>query len=209
MQNVNMVVGEVVHSAIEKFWEGGAIGEKFIESELMYRLGNNRPALKHAKECYYVYTNYFRQYLLPDDKIEMGFKIPISSDVFLVGKLDRVSGGNVFDWKTSKDVPTDVSNDIQFIIYNWAYKRLTNSSASGVYYASLSSGNLIKYNFNQLYYDVLFNDIIPQAIKVIKSKDFVRNGVFRKQCYWCQYKIACRNDTESGEKYVMDSSTST
>lgn len=190
LQSRSMVVGEVVHSAIETFWndEGKAID--FSIKQINERLPNDNQSVAKAVKCTENFFSNFRIHLSDDDEIEKKFRIQYDKDVYIVGRMDRVSRQSVFDWKTSERPKLDVSKDVQFIIYDWAYKQLYNKTAS-VYYASLSTGNLVRYSKNDIAHKVLFEDIIPQLITAIKAKDFTPNGVFRRACFNCQYSESC------------------
>lgn len=204
IQNKYMVVGELVHSAIENYWDNPDAAKDYLGYHLNVRLPNDLAAVEKAYACYDVYYDNFKQYLLADDKVELKFKLPIAKDVFIVGKIDRISDGKVFDWKTSTEAPSNISHSIQFMIYNWAYTKLYNKNPSGVYYASLGTGKLIRYSKDKIAESALFNEIIPSATMAIRNKMFLREGLFRKACFRCQYSDACME-----ELHVMDRSTYT
>jgi CRISPR/Cas system-associated exonuclease Cas4 (RecB family) len=201
VQNKEMVIGEVVHSAIEKYWDDQIDAHMFSTRELAIRLPNDADAALFADNSIKSYFECFRQFLTPDDKIELKFKIPFGKDVFIVGKMDRISNGSIFDWKTARTPPKSISSSVQFVLYNWAYKKLYNSEPSGVYYAALASGALIRYKHQLMVEAVLLDEIIPQAIAAMKNKEYIRNGIFRKSCYRCPYQYACLKELND----VMDS----
>ena len=188
-----MVVGNIVHEAIEKFWNDGAERLVYIYKEFLSRLPSDKLSLDYAYKCNTFFTQKFQNLLSSGDVVEEKFRIPLEKDVFIVGKMDRISNGNVFDWKTARRPLTTVSGNIQFILYNWAYKKMYNSNPSGVYYAALGNGSLVKYHPDPVAEKSLFDEIIPQAIRTIKDKDYIRNGIFRKACYRCPYSESCLN----------------
>ena len=191
IQNRGMTIGEVVHKAIELHWNDELTANFYTEIELKSRLPDDKSALKHAQDCLQSYFHNFRQYLSEKDEVEIKFKLHWDKDVAIVGKIDRISDGKVFDWKTAKSPLSNISGNIQFILYNWAYKHMYNKLPSGVYYAALTNGSLVKYDNDPIASSVLFNEIIPDAIMAIRGRNYIRNGVFRKACYMCPYAKTC------------------
>lgn len=205
IENREMIIGSAVHYTLEKNWDNEEMANKQIYAILINKLPNDKSALKHAQDCLQTFFQLFRGYVQKDDKIERRFKINYDDDVYIVGKMDRISGGNLFDWKTTKRPPSQVSNNPQFILYNWAYERLFKSLPTGVYYASLVNGSLIKYRHDESTAKVLFDEIIPDALNAIRRGDYIHNGVFRGACYRCPYAGTCLPELNNN---VMDSGTS-
>lgn len=203
VQNKEMIIGEIVHYTIENYWNNPVDGIAYLMRELHNRVPNE--PIDHATLCLHNYYNNFQQYLTDTDQTEMKFKIPWDKDTFIVGKIDRISNGKVFDWKTDKYPITNISSSIQFILYNWAYKKMYNTDPVGVYYAALSNSTLVRYYESLVNEYVLFSDIIPQVIHTIKSKEYIRNGIFRKSCFRCQYSDICSSEVAN----VLDYPTST
>lgn len=191
VQNKEMVIGEIVHSAIEKYWELIPAACFYAIGEIKSRVDGDKTSENFALNCIHNYFEHFRKHLTYDGKAEVKFKIPLEKDVFIVGKMDRVDAGNVFDWKTARTPPTNISNSVQFAVYNWAYKRLYNATPSGVYYAALTNGKLIRYMETPAAESILFDEVVPQALKAIRGRDYPRNGLFRKACFRCSYLEAC------------------
>jgi ATP-dependent helicase/DNAse subunit B len=200
-----MIVGEVVHSAIEKYWNNEVFSQGYAFGEIKERLPNSQSAISYASTCLHNYHQHFQKYLDYEDEVEYKFKIQWDKDVYIVGKMDRISKDKIFDWKTARNPPTNISSSIQFILYNWAFKKIFNRVPSGVYYAALKDGTLVSYSNNLSASHTLFNEIIPQTISAMRNKDYVRNGVFRRTCYSCPYKIECLKEFND----VMDSATPT
>ena len=187
----DMEVGNIVHKAIELYWDNQEKAKEHINQSLNMTLPNDKSALKRAEDCMQTFFHVFRQHLSKEDEIEKKFKIPWGKDVFVVGKMDRVSSGCVFDWKTAGRPSTDTSKDVQFILYDWAYRSLYKSSPVAVYYAALATGGLVMYKRDRVAETALFGEVIPQLISAIKTKDYVPNGVFRRACYKCPYAESC------------------
>jgi hypothetical protein len=186
-----MIIGEVVHSAIEHHWDDRDKALDLIRRQILARLGNDEEALSFTDICIANYFHHFKQYLAPSDEREFKFKIPWDKDVFIVGKIDRISNGKVFDWKTARKPLKNISENIQFILYNWAYNKLYKSNPVGVYYAALTTGALIRYSVDEASDRTLFEEIIPDAIRAIKNKEYSRNGIFRRACFRCSYSDTC------------------
>ena len=191
VQNKEMIIGEVVHSAIEKHWDSANDAYSEADHWLSSRLLNNFDAVNFSHMCLDNFYTSFRPLLTSNFTSETKFKLQIEKDVFVVGKLDRVDDGNVFDWKTARKPLTNIDNSIQFILYNWAFKKLYNAEPSGVYYAALTNGSLVKYNRNPTVEDFLFGEVVPQLVDTIRGKNYSHNGVFRKSCFRCSYSDTC------------------
>lgn len=141
--------------------------------------------------------------LSSEDLVEHNFKLPLYDDVFIVGKIDRISRGNVFDWKTGTIRSKRLGNDPQCIIYQYAYEQLYNKKPNGVFLAALATGELIPYVESPMHTDELFSIIIPRMIKTIRSGNYERLGLFNGGCFRCPYRIGC---LKLGDEDVLDSS---
>lgn len=192
-------IGSITHKVIEQKWndlnQALELANTLSRQEGLDSLSNNM-----IESFVHTYFENFKQHLSEKDLIEHKFKIKIDKDVFLVGVMDRVSNGNVFDWKTSKTTPTRLDNNVQFIIYNMAYNRVFNSSPAGLYLASLREGKMVRYVESKLHTDILLNNIIPDFINTVRKKDFIKTGVFNGSCYYCPYRKSCLSE---GEEDVM------
>jgi len=191
IKNKEMVIGDIVHKAIEKYSNDEEACYEYSEKELSTRLPKDYSSIKFSKDCLQSFFHVFREQLHDNDKIEVRFKLPHGKDVFIVGKMDRISNGNVFDWKTARRPLSNLSGNIQFILYNWAYKELYGKEPYGVYYAALTNGALVRYKHDEVAEKVLFSEVIPDALEVIRRGDYIHNGIFRKACYRCSYSETC------------------
>lgn len=195
--NKFMVIGNIVHRSLEKYWNNEEKAIKYIyEQEQDGRLSTkDYSAMEHH---IHVFFERFNKFLTKNDSIEKNFKIKLYDDVYLVGKFDRISKGIVYDWKTSSTVPSSLSNDIQFIIYQNAYEMLYNRPPDACFLASLSEGSLIPYKHNQEYSSEVFDRIVPDIIKDIKDKNFRKEGIFKKgTCHYCSYKEDCLKNNQN------------
>jgi len=193
IKNDDMLVGSLVHETIEKYWDN----KEFAISELEFQLNVfNLPEAKRQKaySSLHGFFDYFRDFVSDGDEIEYRFKLPLEKNVFLIGKIDRISNGNLFEWKTSTSAPKSINSDIQFIVYAEVYRRIFKKEPSSVYYASLLSGKLIPLIYNKEITDHVFNKIIPSVIKAVKYNDYYRKGIFTNSCFGCPYKDICQGE---------------
>lgn len=198
-----MIIGSIAHKAIEKGWRGKEQAYSIVHSGVKE---NNLKAqdtinLEFMMDIFFLN---FRDRLKDKDLIEYTFKLPLYDDVFIVGKMDRISSGNLYDWKTSSKLPSRLGNDVQCIIYDWAYRKLFDVQPDSICIAGLSTGELIPYREDRLFTKELFDNIIPRMIKTVRHETYERLGVFNHSCYFCPYKAGCLG----GDKYELDNSVS-
>jgi CRISPR/Cas system-associated exonuclease Cas4 (RecB family) len=196
-----MIIGKVVHSAIERGWKdrNGAI--EYARTASAYNKLTSKE-LSNVEFFLDIFFLNFRGLVKDGDKVEYSFKIPLYDDVLLVGKMDRISSGNIIDWKTTAKPPKRLDNDVQCVIYEYAYSVLFNKKPSSICVASLSTGKLIPYTRNDSYVDEIFNRVIPNLIKTVKNESYEKIGIFNGSCPKCQYRKGCLSDKESN---VVDS----
>jgi CRISPR/Cas system-associated exonuclease Cas4 (RecB family) len=196
----DMLVGTIVHAAIEKFWNDKDLAVKEVGDQTKF-FSLNPSMTDKALLCIHTFFESFAGLLSKDDEIEYTFKLQLEKDVFLVGRMDRISNGNIFDWKTKNSTPKDISKDIQFIVYSEAYRRLFKKEPIATYYASLTTGKLLKLKSNPALTNTLFNAIIPVIAQAIKQKLYYPKGIYTNNCHMCPYKELCYKDLG----YVQDS----
>jgi hypothetical protein len=196
-----MMIGLSMHHAIELAWDD--------RNKMLQILRSDARENKYSKSDFSnlsfmtdIFFLNFKQYLSENDKIEHSFKLPLYNDVFIVGKMDRIANEQILDWKTGR-VPTRLDNDVQCIIYDWAYRKEFGSPPKGVCVASLQSGELIPYKTNTFYISELFEKVIPRMISVIKHDTYERQGLFNGSCFRCAYKVGC---LAGGVKDELDNS---
>ena len=196
-----MIMGEIAHSAIEQGWKSRERAYQVINYQYK-KMGLNdkdRVSLEFYIDMFFLN---FRDRLSDNDHIEYNFKFALHDDVFMVGKIDRISDGNLYDWKTGSRVPTKLGNDVQCIIYDFAYKKIFGKEANSICLAALATGELVPYVKSEMHTEQLFNKIIPRMIKTIKNESYEKLGMFNHSCFRCPYKQGCLGGTEN---YVMDS----
>lgn len=201
--NKDMIVGKIVHLAIEKGWKNKEHAYSIIHSGVKE---NNLKQSDNTNMEFMIdmfFLN-FRDSLGEKDLIEYNFKLPLYDDVFVVGKMDRITQGNLRDWKTTSKPPTKLGNDVQCIIYDWAYRKIFDTEPKSICVAALSTGELIPYREDKLYVKELFDNIMPRMIKTIRHDTYERLGMFNHSCFRCAYKAGCLG----GDVYELDNSVS-
>jgi CRISPR/Cas system-associated exonuclease Cas4 (RecB family) len=192
--NDPMAVGIVVHKALELYWNDYQRAKNYVKNNL-----NSR----HVDKAIFFIENYFGSFRCvtsDEDIIEKKFKIKVGADAYLVGKIDRISNGVIIDWKTAAKPPKSIDKDIQFLIYDLAYRKMYGKPPANVLYAALTTGEFIRYIHDDALSEVLKTEIIPEVINALKDNTFTRRGMFGSStCYSCIYKGACLGDGD-----VMD-----
>jgi CRISPR/Cas system-associated exonuclease Cas4 (RecB family) len=188
-----MIMGEIVHKVIEKAWDNRDEANKLF-LELSNEAKMSTSTIRNYSFRLDLFFLNFRDYLGAEDTVEYSFKLPLYSDIFLVGKMDRISKGRVFDWKTGKVFKTTFK-DVQCIIYEYAYEQLFNSKPVEINLASMADGKIYPYIRNNFYVETLFQKVIPGMIKTIKDESYTRLGVFDNSCFKCPYRVGCLKES--------------
>ena len=184
--NEYMHIGTVVHRAIEMFWDRGDIAFDYVQNEL-----ENINDI-HALKCITNFSNNFAHLLSEEDEIEVKFKMFLGDDTYLVGKIDRISNGVVYDWKTARKPPRNIDKDIQFMLYYLAYKSMYEKAPNAVMYGALTNGTLINYTPDEHLLGVLQDEIIPEVVNALRNNTFYKHGVFESStCRGCIYRDVC------------------
>ncbi len=202
-----MIMGEIAHQAIEKGWRNRdtayAIVKELCKENSLAKA--DRVSLEFYMDIFFLN---FKGLLSETDLIEYNFKIGLYDDVFLVGKIDRISKGNLYDWKTGGKISNKLSNDVQCIIYEYAYKKIFNKEPASICLASLAKGELVPYSRDEMYIGELFGKIVPRMIKTIKNETYDKQGMFNHSCFNCPYRIGCLGKGNGEEEYELDSGIS-
>ena len=184
--NEYMQVGTVVHNAVEKYWNSGQKALEYIRDNL------KNVEHGHATKCVGNFLDYFAPLLSEEDEIEVKFKMFLGDDTYLIGKIDRISNGVVYDWKTARKPPKSIDKDIQFMIYYLAYKSMYEKAPNAVMYGALTNGSLIHYTPDEHLLGVLQNEIIPEVVNALRTNAFYKHGVFESStCRGCIYRDVC------------------
>lgn len=208
IQTKEMLIGSIVHKAIENGWMNENVATLEVNKS---SVGLSDEIVSKSTLFVDNFFKYFKQYTSSEDKIEEVFNIIYSDDVVLTGKLDRVNVdlGILLDWKTGAKTPSTLKTNIQFILYNYAFRKLYGKEPNLVAYASLSSGKLVKYLEDHKTSQFVFTEVIPKVSDIIKNKRFSREGVFAPgavfpkvgfesyTCHYCAFREACLGGGES------------
>lgn len=190
VKSLEQIRGTVVHKVLQEYWQDHSLAMQNIPT-VAKQFGLQESELDNVRYFVHNFFDSFYGYVKDGDLIEHNFKLKLDNDVYLVGVFDRISDGKVFDWKTTKKTPANLSGNIQFIVYNYAYNKLFNSKPVAMYYASLNDRKLVMYYDIEAYSNVLLNELIPSFIKDVRDKNFIRNGVFSGACYKCDWRSHC------------------
>ena len=209
-----VVFGSIVHEAVEKHTQiGYAI--KWAEEEWERKMGSNfakgatvppKDFNKMLENYYYIMLPNFRD--APDTEIEKFFDIPwkhykdSSLNIHIVGKIDRIANRCIYDWKTSTRAPSYYTKqDIQFYIYDWAYKQLYGEYPEQVIYGFLQRGKLYPIEIFEASRHNLVN-IINKAIDAFILDSSV--WVSGYHCGNCFYRDQCKSDIERLSNEYME-----
>lgn len=181
--------GSAVHKIVEEKWD-----KRDPEYEKLIRVQYNVGEDMNSRMIRSI-SNFYSQYsslLTKDDLSEYNFKIQLSKEVALVGKMDRVitSQDIIIDWKTSEFVPKSIDNDVQFIIYYIAYKEIFGREPT-VMLINLARNKVVEFKPKKWYVDPLRNEILPYMARMVERNEYPRTGLFNGNCVNCSYIDTC------------------
>jgi hypothetical protein len=185
--------GILVHNIVEKHWNQTKAHNLHLALKQSEELSLPEEMISRVQYSVNSFHDNFQHLLTPEDDIEVNFKVLLDTDVYLVGRIDRIiqPANVVLDWKTAQEDVTSIDNDIQFLVYYYAFTRLYNRPPSLVSYVSLLHNKMINFNIQNSRYNYFAKDIIPGIIKQVREGNFYRDGIFRNKCYRCPYKEMC------------------
>ena len=197
-----LTVGLAVHNAIDKHWNDEKAALKYAMAEVKHL---EPVQVLKTQRMLNSFRTHFISYLSPEDESEVSFYIPLKKfegqEVVVRGRIDRIlKTGQVFDWKTTAKPPRSIDNDVQFMLYYWAYRERYKKAPTGVYYASLAEGKLITYHHNENLLQALLKKYIPEMLTCIVREQFPPLGLFNDKCYWCQFREVCHKDLGVGKE---------
>lgn len=191
-QNEKMAIGTVVHKTVELFYNDRDKGFSYALQKAHEMTLNEDKINKCLKNFY----NNYSHLLADTDEVEKFFSYPLYKDVNIVGKIDRISNGVIYDWKTGETCPDTLANDIQFIIYFISYIKLYNKEPISSVLVSLNDNKILTYKFNEPYATILMQQIIPTMVDQIKSKNLAKTGLYnRYTCKRCSFRKVCMEET--------------
>lgn len=189
-------MGTITHKVLEQEWDNLLNALNFA-NKLCSEYNIDDVGRNSVDHFIHNYFENFRKLVDKGDSIEKRFKVKMTGDTYLVGVFDRITRGTVIDWKTSANPPKKLDNNVQFIIYNLSYTLLYKRPPEGLYLAALGNGNLVRYSESKEHTDTLITRIIPEFVETVRTKSFIKTGLFNGSCYRCPYKIPCLGDKTS------------
>jgi len=94
-----------------------------------------------------VLNNFYEagEYKLQPDFVEQWFEFPVE-DFILSGRIDRIDGAHVIDYKTGNYVPNieELKNDVQTIVYLHGAHHIISKPAQSIIYYYLASNQKIQ-----------------------------------------------------------------
>jgi hypothetical protein len=193
VQNEDMIVGNILHYAIEKYWNDDVSAFKYVETEEK----NNNLSDKYREKIFTCLDNFyknFRSLLSPEDLIEYRFKVEFGR-AFLVGKMDRITkSGIVIDWKTSTSTSRNISRDPQFVLYHYAYQNIFNKPPVSVLKVNLYDATISTYERDSGVEFSLLTSLVNRVTTAIKEGEYPPTGVFTGKCGRCPCLTACHKE---------------
>jgi CRISPR/Cas system-associated exonuclease Cas4 (RecB family) len=204
----HVTFGSIVHEALEQFdntkdaiaWSNDQWAER-MSGDFVDLVDLPKPPKSFNK----MFKNYYEK-ILPELPVEEPQHTELffeerwdawdgDEDVLIIGKIDKIAGLNVYDWKTGSRSPSKYTlQDFQFYLYDWAYTRMFGRTPN-VYYGYLNGGDVIPIEMN----DYLRQDvpnIINRVLNDLKAENYHR--VTGYQCGNCFYKDFCYGEMEVG-----------
>jgi hypothetical protein len=125
---------------------------------------------------------------------EVEFRLPFPNSIEPIcemhGFIDQMFDWGLKDMKTSKRKPMQfaLNNDLQFIIYRWAFKELTGDSPSDVFWFHLRTQEDIAFDLSK--------DKTDFAARVVErilesNETGVYDRCIGESCVFCSYRAVC------------------
>lgn len=203
--NKHVVFGGIVHKAIEKFTEAGPAVNWAWDEWDKEMSGPYIKRKRPPKDFNRMLGNYFLT-IAPKiqgkkmNKIEHFFRLPWEhwngdEEVQILGKIDRISDEDVYDWKTGTRRPAyNQLQDIQFYFYEWAYEKEFGQRPTNIYYGLLQTAELIKVEMK----DELRSNLITLTNYVLDNLNREKCRNIGYQCGSCFYKDTCFSEIDIG-----------
>lgn len=202
--------GTTVHQTLQEFYDQFIKNKKTNKKNLLdiykktwipigYSSSTHENRMK--KEGKKMLTNFYKKFHHVNLKIiglEKFFKIKITNDIFLTGKIDRIDrlNGNeveIIDYKTGKKLnERELTKNFQLTIYAMAAndknlfdKKLTDINLAFYYLQETEKISLKRSE----------EDMVQTKEKIVEMVEKIRNNKYPaspgKHCNFCSFKIIC------------------
>jgi len=193
-------LGNSVHSSLEKFmkYEPSKRNQELLQAILEKEwISEGYFNKEHEEEFFHravdMLNNFYKsgEWKAEPDFIEQWFEVEVS-DFTLIGRIDRMDGLSVIEYKTGNYVSTvnELKDDFQTIIYTLAGGELTGSPIKNVIFYFISSGKKIPISktAEELGKDM---DRIKELVgKIRRDKEFFPTP-HRVWCLYCDFNCIC------------------
>jgi hypothetical protein len=195
-------LGSAVHATIDKVFKQRQDPVSLFIQEFNHELHNYNISLDHLSYGYakslsdgiaMVGDYPFSSYTPKETEVEFWEGFPNdSSSIKIHGYIDQLYDWGIVDLKTNARKPKqeDLDNDLQFILYQWAFKKLTGSYPRKVLWYHLRTQE-------ELAADVIGKEhIAEQAIDqiVYSLQEDLFSPVVGYQCKFCPFVDRCITD---------------
>lgn len=125
---------------------------------------------------------------------EIEFRLPFPNAIEPIcemhGFIDQMFDWGFVDLKTSKRKPMQfaLDNDLQFIVYKWAFKQLTSENPSFVSWFHLRTQEDIPFNLSKDKTDFALH-VIERILQAGESDTYDR--CIGESCVFCSYREVC------------------
>jgi len=194
----DVIFGEIVHFAIEKF-EGYDAALEYSLSEWKKRKTTNSFLEEETPDPPKSFRKMFKGYyegivpqINPDGfdfvQKEVMVKHQLDADTMLIGKFDRIQVDKVYDWKTAMKPPDQYDlTDFQFYFYDLLFT-LVYDMVPQIYYGYVYGGRVYEVPILDSMRDNTGYIVQEVANRVRAGDDYKVAGY---QCRKCFYRLPC------------------
>ena len=193
-------LGNSVHSALEKFMGYGLSerNQNLLQTILEKEWISEGYLNKEQEEDFFhravdMLNNFYKsgEWKAQPDFIEQGFEVEIA-DFTLRGRIDRMDGLNVIEYKTGNYIPSidDLKSDFQAIIYSFAGRQLAALPVKNVIFYFLGPGKKISVSKTEEELGEDMEGIKKLIGKIRGDKEFFPTP-HRIWCLYCDFNCIC------------------
>ena len=153
-ENTSALIGTAVHTAIDSFYKYNrnpvAVYRQTIQQKLAQWQDNELPILyRHTFADMMDYGDRLADFPFNQFTIgasEIPFTLPYSDTLSIRGIIDRISNHEIYDWKTAKRKPREITTDPQFTLYIWAYLQIHGELPHGAHWFHMADYTMVSYD---------------------------------------------------------------